>query len=557
MYYCCYNWIQKQQQKKKDANEEADDEKKEVIKEIEKCIEAMQNVSKKFVAAFKTGFSKFYGIGETVVQDKQKGYELIKQAAQKFSEASFCLSVMRKNNEIQEISIDKEAIVNSIETALYQCGSEEIVQFLSGIENNMCANRILHFCNEHGKGTSKNLEKAQEYTRRAVKLEQEEIQKQKKIKSAIVVASPAASPASPASPMKQEKQVSRKNSSSYLLDWKWFQNLFRSSQQKEINEIPSDLEIDENPDYSSFEQLQEHANSPLSPQQKTPVTPNSSLSFENILQQEKQNLSETMYKKLKRCHDECMNEMKFIDYEFVNEKETAAIAKLLVQLPRVKTLEVIRTTLGGNISYILGALKDMKNCTQFWWCDNELGKNGAKLDQLQFCTQLTNFWFCEKFQFDAAATVPSLVKSLTGLVNLQYLDLSYNSFAQANDQILDAIVNCGSSLQVLYVANTGLDHCKKFSSLAFLKNLRYLDCSSNALTANQTLKDLSMALKDLGNLRELDLSNNSLGSAGVEILLEVFETMSNLREVKLSNNGDLSASVTRKLKELKHVNFVL
>ncbi|MEN8236448.1 MAG: hypothetical protein ABFQ95_02720 [Pseudomonadota bacterium] len=131
-----------------------------------------------------------------------------------------------------------------------------------------------------------------------------------------------------------------------------------------------------------------------------------------------------------------------------------------------------------------------------------------------------------------------LALALKSLQRLKSLSIGYNNFGPKGLEVLQPSISKIPSLEELCLDNGGID-INSATNLALIfkyqRKLKILSLNGNNLS-NQVMPTIAPALKNLPQLRELDISNCELDAAEMEILSSVFPTFSNLRILDLSNN---------------------
>ena len=129
-----------------------------------------------------------------------------------------------------------------------------------------------------------------------------------------------------------------------------------------------------------------------------------------------------------------------------------------------------------------------------------------------------------------------LVSPLSSLTNLKKLNLNNN--LNGISVVLEKILPCMNYLEELRLSNTHLngDDCNKFfESLKFLKELKYLDLSNNAIGPCGALA-LSDILKEFPLLEGLDLSKCCIQEDEIRVLCAGLIPLKNLKCLNLSGN---------------------
>ena len=135
---------------------------------------------------------------------------------------------------------------------------------------------------------------------------------------------------------------------------------------------------------------------------------------------------------------------------------------------------------------------------------------------------------------------------------IQHLNISYNKIDGSCDDLVQAIGDCGETLQSLKVIHTGL-LMKPVPNQ--MKRLVILDISYNT-TSSQGVECLSESLKYCHELVELNVSNTGIDSHGVVLLSESLQCCSQLVKFDISDNDIGTAGILSLAVKLKYCNYL-
>ena len=229
---------------------------------------------------------------------------------------------------------------------------------------------------------------------------------------------------------------------------------------------------------------------------------------------------------------------------------------------------------------VMKALKGITSLRKLYLSHTKLSEEASKelADVVKNNTSLEELDL--SFNNLQSSTVAKILKALSEVSNLRVLRLSGNEMLKEAVEAMACVIKSNFCLEELFLSNNNLSSSAVviLQALQEISNLKKLNFSynsssgkvSNALANiiknNSHLKELHLAcnqlksttvvilqvLKEISNLKLLDLDGNGLDAAVVDDLVDVIKSNSSLRSLSLSNNN-FHLSAVKILKALKEV----
>jgi len=138
--------------------------------------------------------------------------------------------------------------------------------------------------------------------------------------------------------------------------------------------------------------------------------------------------------------------------------------------------------------------------------------------------------------------------------SIKYLDVSNNQFDDQGTVELCKLIKANHPwLQTLYcnsIMFSSQDRAKLFESIKFNTNLTEL--SIRNINIGDDINKLAMSLQSNTSIKRLNVSNNKLGSKGIEILLDYIRTNQSITSLHLNENAITSTGFQAFADYIKH-----